>query len=177
MATIAFRPPRSTTGSDERDHLFDPQRISSGKTCCRDLCKTWLASAHHIRTEAHGHCAPSLALLVVGLARLQARPDRIHTSGEILFAQEPAAEHDMRQGQKLLLRPRRPTVDGLAELILCVAPFQRRQSGAGGQTFTGSVQADFPGRIRVGETWFRRGRFSVTDAAPKPPARDGGISL
>jgi predicted ATPase len=25
--------------------------------------------------------------------------------------------------------------------------------------------------------WFRRGRFWVTDAAPKPPARDGWISL
>jgi hypothetical protein len=36
-----------------------------------------------------------LRFLAVGLARLQARPDRIHTSGEILFAQQPAAEHDV----------------------------------------------------------------------------------
>jgi hypothetical protein len=31
--------------------------------------------------------------------------------------------------------------------------------------------------IRGNWAWFRRGRFWVTDAAPKPPARDGWISL
>jgi hypothetical protein len=36
--------------------------------------------------------------LAVELAPLQARPDRIHTSGEILFAQQPAAEHDVCEG-------------------------------------------------------------------------------
>ena len=86
----------------------------------------------------------------IRLACFQPRSDRIHASGEILFAQQSAAEHDVSQGQELPLRPSSPP--GTVSLSgPCAAPFQRWQSRAGGETLAGCVEADFPGRVRVGD--------------------------
>ena len=96
--------------------------------------------------EAGLHCPPDF-----GLAHLEPRPHGIHATGEILFAQQPAAEHDVGQRQQLLLGRRGPAVRGLAESILGAAPFQHRESRAGGKTLARRVKADFPGRIWVAD--------------------------
>jgi hypothetical protein len=57
------------------------------------------------------------------LGRLEPQSDGIHASGEIRFTQQPATEHDVSQGQQLLLGCWRPTVQALAKLIFRMAPF------------------------------------------------------
>jgi hypothetical protein len=84
------------------------------------------------------------------LGHLEPRSDDIEATGEIFLAQQPAAQHDVSQSQQLLLGRGRSAVHGLTELILSVAPLQRRESGTGRETLARRVKANLPGRIRVG---------------------------
>ena len=58
--------------------------------------------------------------------------------------------------QKLSFRIRRAAVYGLAEPVLDMAPFERGQGAAGRQALEDRVEADLPGRIRVGDPVTRR---------------------
>jgi hypothetical protein len=51
-----------------------------------------------------------------------------------------------------LLRRRGSAVPGLAQLILDTAPLEQRQHLAGRETLARCVEADFPWRVRVGDT-------------------------